>query len=89
MTRRLRTMGGRSLAKACLTFDPAGAQPYVVDFDEVGRQLLWRIQREVLADPDDGQLRVLLDELLALPTVAAGWREVDLAVPAEAAVRAS
>lgn len=68
---------------ARLTFDPAGAQPHLVNFDEVGRALLWRIQREVLTDPDDGELRALLDELLALPTVAPGWREVDLSIPSD------
>lgn len=57
---------GLNLAR--LTFDPDGAQPRLVNFDQVGRQLLWRIQREVLADPDDGEIRDLLDELLAMPT---------------------
>lgn len=69
---------GLNLAR--LTFDPAGAQPYLANFDEVGSQLLWRIQREVLAEPDDGALRALLDEILALPTVSADWRDVDLSV---------
>lgn len=75
---------GLNLAR--LTFDPAGAQPYLVNFDDVGRQLLWRIQREVLADPDNGELHTLLDELLAMPTVADSWRQVDLAVPSDPAL---
>ena len=75
---------GLNLAR--LTFDPAGAQPYLVNFDEVGRQLLWRIQREALAEPDDRELHALLRELLAMPTVAHGWREVDLSVPSEPAL---
>jgi transcriptional regulator with XRE-family HTH domain len=66
---------------ARLTFDPTGAQPYLANFAEVGRELLWRIQREVLACPDDGELRDLLDELSAMPTVEPGWRRVDLSVP--------
>jgi transcriptional regulator with XRE-family HTH domain len=70
---------GLNLAR--LTFGPDGAQPYLVNFDDVGRELLWRIQREVLADPDDGELHDLLDELLAMPTVSADWRQVDLSVP--------
>ncbi len=78
--------GVTGLNLARLTFDPAGAQPYLVNFEEVGRQLLWRIQREVLADPDDGQLHELLDELLAMPTVADDWREVNLAVPSDPAI---
>ena len=70
---------GLNLAR--LTFDPDGAQPHLVNFDDVGRELLWRIQREVLADPDDGELHDLLDDLLAMPTVSADWRHVDLSVP--------
>ncbi|MFN7149517.1 MAG: helix-turn-helix domain-containing protein [Microthrixaceae bacterium] len=72
---------GLNLAR--LTFDPDGAQPHLVNFDDVGRELLWRIQREVLADPDDGELHDLLDELLAMPTVSSEWRHVDLSVPSE------
>lgn len=75
---------GFNLAR--FTFDPDGAHPYVVNIDEVGRDLLWRLQREVLADPDDGLLRAVLDDVLALPTVDPDWREVDLSVPAEPAL---
>lgn len=75
---------GLNLARA--TFDPAGAQPHIVNFAEVGRAILWRIHREVLDDPDDGALRALLDELLALPTVDPGWRDVDLTVPSDPAL---
>ncbi|MEZ5177977.1 MAG: helix-turn-helix domain-containing protein [Acidimicrobiales bacterium] len=75
---------GLNLART--TFDPHGAQPHVANFDEVGRQLLWRIQREVLADPDDGEMQDLLDDLLALPTVDPAWREVDLLAPSDPAL---
>ena len=75
---------GVNLAR--MTFDPLGAQPHLVNFDEVGRELLWRIQREVLADPDDGEMQHLLDELLAMPTVDPDWRHVDLLVPSEPAL---
>jgi transcriptional regulator with XRE-family HTH domain len=71
---------------ARVTFDPAGARPSLVNFETVGRHLLWRIQREVLADPDDDELRDLLDELLAMPTVDPGWRQVDLAVASDPAL---
>lgn len=70
---------GLNLAR--LTFDPQGAQPFLVDFEEVGRALLWRIQREILADPEDGPLRDVLEEILAMPTVDERWREADLSVP--------
>ena len=59
---------------ARMAFDPAGAQPHLVNFAEIGREILWRIQRELLADPDDAELRELLDELLAMPTVVASSR---------------
>ena len=74
-------MDDANLARA--TFDPAGAHPYIVNFDHVGRELLWRIQREVLADPNDNELQTLLADLLELPTVETNWREVDLATPSE------
>lgn len=69
-----------NLAK--LTFAEDGARPAIANFDEVGAALLWRIQREVLATPEDGPLRALLDELLAMPAVGERWREADLSVPA-------
>lgn len=75
-----------TLNLARLTFDPAGAQPFIANFDEVGRQLLWRLQREVLAEPDGDELRRLLDDVLALPTVDETWRDVDLAAPSDPAL---
>lgn len=72
------TPGPERLNLARLTFDPEGAARAVINFDEVGRALLWRIQREVLAEPENTPLHQLLDELLAMPTVAEGWREVSL-----------
>jgi len=77
-------VGGLGLNLAEITF--AAAQPAIANFDEVGRALLWRIQREVLADPDDAELRGLLDRLLAMPTVAADWRTVDLSVSSDPAL---
>lgn len=71
---------------ARLTFDPEGAQPLIVNFAEVGRELLWRVQREVLADPDDPDLRALLDDLLGMPTVDPDWHHVDLSVPSDPAL---
>lgn len=76
----------RGLNLARLTFDPAGARRFLVNFDEVARAVLWRLQREVLADPHHEERRALLDELLAMPTVAAAWRTVDLSVPSDPAV---
>lgn len=76
--------GAVNLAR--LTFDPEGASRALVNFAQVGRDLLWRIQREVLADPDDGEMQELLDELLALPTVDPAWRVPDLEVASEPAL---
>jgi len=85
-----RLLPGASLAPglnlACLTFDPQAARPAIVNFDEVGRALLWRLQREVLADPDDGPLRNLLDEVLAMSTIGDDWRAADLTVPSSPAL---
>ena len=58
----------------------------IANFDEVGRELLWRIRREVLADPDDGEMQDLLDELLEMPTVDPDWRKVDLQVSSDPAL---
>jgi len=77
-------LDGLNLAR--LTFDPDGAHPAIVNFDELGRELLWRIQREVMADPDDGPLQGLLADLLALPTVGDDWRDADLSVPSSPSV---
>ncbi len=71
---------------ARLTFDADGAHEFIVNFDEVGRELLWRIQREVLASPNDADLQKLLDELTAMPTVDPKWRTVDLSSPAQPAL---
>ena len=72
---------GLNLAE--LTFDPAGAHPLVANFETVGRQLLWRLQREALADPNDSEIRALLDRLVAMPTVSPNWRTMDPEVPSD------
>lgn len=74
---------GVNLAR--LTLDPA-ARAFLVNVDDVARALLWRLQREVLADPHHEARRALLEELQRQPTVAAAWRKVDLAVPSDPAV---
>ncbi len=75
-----RRNGPMNLAR--LTFDPEGAHPLIANFDAVGRALLWRLQREALASPDDGALGALLDDVLAMPTVPEDWKRPDLTVPA-------
>ncbi len=80
------TIAELDLNLALLTFDPNGASRLILNFDEVGRQLLWRIQREVLADPQDGELSELLDQLLAMPTIEPDWRQVDLTANSDPAL---
>lgn len=63
-----------------LTFDPR-VRPLLLNFDEIGRALLSRLQREALSDRGDERLRELLDEVLAMPTVSARWRHADLSLP--------
>lgn len=82
----LAAAGAGPLNLARLTFDPRGAQPALINFAEVGQALLWRLQREALADPNDARLRALLDEILAMPTVADDWRATDLSVPSSPAL---
>lgn len=68
------------------TFDPNGARPFISNFDEVGRELLWRMQREVLSAPDNTRLRRALDNVLAMPTVNKDWRKADLSEPSSPTV---
>lgn len=70
-----------ALNLARLTLDPAAGARVVVNHDAVARELLWRMQREVLADPDNTDLRELLDELLESPAVRPDWRQPDLTAP--------
>ncbi len=42
--------------------------------------------QQVLADPDDGEVQELLDDLLAMTTVDPDWRRVDLVVPSDPVV---
>jgi transcriptional regulator with XRE-family HTH domain len=76
----VRRDGTAGLNLARLTFHPAVREAFV-NFDEVGRSLLWRLQREVLAERGDDRLRDLLDEVLTMPTVSPTWREADLSTP--------
>ncbi len=63
------------------TFMPGGPYTHIENFDDVGQALLWRLQREVLANPEDHTLRELLEDTIKLPTVSPDWRKVDLTRP--------
>ncbi|RNL61027.1 XRE family transcriptional regulator [Nocardioides marmoriginsengisoli] len=66
---------------ARLTVDPELGGRLVVNHDAMARDLLWRMQRELLADPDNDGLRELLDELLATPGLPSDWRRADPTAP--------
>lgn len=63
-----------------LTFTPQ-VRAALVNFDELGRALLWRLQRELLADPHHEPLRALFDEISELADLPQDWRAVDLSAP--------
>jgi transcriptional regulator with XRE-family HTH domain len=71
-----------------LLFDPRGFRPHVVNWEDVAREMLARVQREALWSGDP-VTRALLDEMLAAPGVPRGWAEADpeatpaLVVPVE------
>lgn len=69
-----------------MTLDRASFGGALVNFDEVGRFMLFRLQREVRAAPDDDVLRALLDDVLAMPSVPADWRAPDYTEPASPAL---
>jgi transcriptional regulator with XRE-family HTH domain len=66
---------------ARLTLDPEVGGRVVVNHEAVRSELLWRMQRELLADPDDARLRILIDELIATSGLGGDWREPDPTSP--------
>jgi transcriptional regulator with XRE-family HTH domain len=59
-------------------FDPADLRAYVVNWEEIARDLLRHLYDEVAASPADARTRALLDEVLAYPGVPAKWRTREL-----------
>jgi transcriptional regulator with XRE-family HTH domain len=66
---------------ARFTFDPAGGPRVIVNFAAVARELLWRLQRELLADPGNRALGEVLDEILAMDSIEPDWRQPDPTTP--------
>jgi len=56
-----------------LVFDPE-KRDLLSDWNQAASLMLRRLQREVINLPDDIELQSLLDELLELPDIPAGWR---------------
>ena len=80
------SLDGDGFNLARFTFDPDGGGRVVVNHAAVARELLWRMQRELLADPDNGPLRDLLDELLSSEHLDPDWRRPDLTTPSAPAL---
>ncbi|MCX6465914.1 MAG: helix-turn-helix transcriptional regulator [Pseudonocardiales bacterium] len=72
--------GGREPNLARLVFEQAGVD-LIANHAAVARELLWRIHREVLADPGNEALRTLLDGCAASGVVEEDWRAPDLTEP--------
>ncbi|MFP3544433.1 helix-turn-helix transcriptional regulator [Rhizobium sp. SIMBA_035] len=51
-----------------LMFDPNGLRPFLIDFAEASRALLWRVRREAIGGIVDDEVRKLLDDLAAYGT---------------------
>ena len=71
---------------ARLVFEPKVGRAFLDNYDEVGRELLWRIQRDVLADPDHGPVRDLLDDIMSMDSIDPQWRYIDPTQPAAPSV---
>ncbi len=66
---------------ARFVFDPDLGGRAIANHAEVARELVWRMQRELLADPDNAPLRALLDDVLGRDGADPDWRAPDLAAP--------
>lgn len=73
-------LSGLNLAR--FTLDPDLGGRLIVNHDAVARDLVGRMQRELLADPDNETLRELLEDLLSSPG-AREWRGPDPTAPSE------
>lgn len=69
---------------ACrLLLDPAGARPFVKDWERAAKMMIARPHREALTQPQDSALADLVDSLTSLPDVPEAWRQPDFSMPAE------
>lgn len=63
-------------------FDREGFAAMVDDWESTAREMVWRLHRESLLNPQDERLSDLLAYILDHPTVPDDWREPDLTRPA-------
>lgn len=68
---------------ATFTLDPLLGGQVIVNHEAVASDLMGRLQRELLADPDDDALRELLDDVVAAPGSGQAWRRPDPTKPSE------
>ena len=81
----LQDMGNPShfqIVRLCL--HEAGLQPYIENWQTLIASFLARARRALLANPNDTQLPVLIDEILNHPKAPANWQQVWSAQPAPA-----
>ena len=60
-----------------LLFQPTGARPFIVNWEEVAATLIQRLHREAAMAPNDEATRALLDQSLAADGVPEDWRTLD------------
>jgi transcriptional regulator with XRE-family HTH domain len=66
---------------ACrLLFDPAGARPFVPNWERAAKMMLARLHREALSQPQDDALSSLVEELASFPDVPEDWRQPDFSM---------
>ena len=61
-----------------LMFDPQGLRPFVVNWEPVAASLLQRVHREAVGGVLDEAMRALVEDLLKLADLDAGWRGVEV-----------
>lgn len=59
-------------------FDPSCFRPHLLRWEELARELISRLQRDILRHPHDDVMAALLREVLASPDVPKHWRQPDL-----------
>lgn len=64
-------------------FDPADFRPVIANWPEVAAKFARQLRDELMASPNDPEIRRLLDEILAYPGVPAAWRLRELGAEPE------
>jgi transcriptional regulator with XRE-family HTH domain len=57
-----------------LMFDPQGLQPFIVNWEDVARSLIQRVNREAVGRAVDEKTQELVNSLLAYPGAKSKWR---------------